>query len=108
MHKENAMIRGWRGIAALMKASPTVIYDIGMSGMVTRPMGRAELRRYLDASMDVRDQRAWGEQLICRSQFYQVTANGDELVLRARGDANFMKKQKRFENCGRVCGQFIL
>lgn len=31
-----------------MKASPTVIYDIGMSGMVTRPMGRAELRRYLD------------------------------------------------------------
>lgn len=42
-----------------MKASPTVIYDIGMSGMVTRPMGRAELRRYLDVSMDVRDQRAW-------------------------------------------------
>lgn len=32
-----------------MKASPTVIYDIGMSGMVTRPMGRTELRRYLDA-----------------------------------------------------------
>lgn len=43
-----------------MKVSPTVIYDIGMSGMVTRPMGRAELRRYLDVSMDVRDQRAWG------------------------------------------------
>lgn len=43
-----------------MKASPTVIYDIGMSGMVTRPMGRAELRRYLDVSMDVRDQRAGG------------------------------------------------
>lgn len=43
-----------------MKASPTVIYDIGMSGMVTRPMGRAELRRYLDVSMDMRDQRAWG------------------------------------------------
>lgn len=32
-----------------MKASPTVIYDIGMGGMVTRPMGRAELPRYLDA-----------------------------------------------------------
>lgn len=32
-----------------MKASPTVIYDIGMSGMVTRPMGTAEFRGYLDA-----------------------------------------------------------
>lgn len=71
-----------------MKASPTVIYDIGMSGMVTRPMGRAMLRRYLDVSMDVRDQRAWGwggVQLICRSQFYQVTANGDELELKGQG-----------------------
>lgn len=29
-------------------------------------------------------------------------------MLRARGDANFMKNQKRFENCGRVRGQFIL
>lgn len=29
-----------------MKASPTVIYDIGMGGMVTRPMGGADLRRY--------------------------------------------------------------
>lgn len=35
-----------------MKASPTVIYDIGMSGMVTRPMGRAEFQRYLDVDMD--------------------------------------------------------
>lgn len=86
--KKMLWLGGWRGIAALMKASPTVIYDIGMSGMVTRPMGRAELRRYLDVSMDVRDQRAWeegGAQLICRSQFYQVTANGDELVLKGQG-----------------------
>lgn len=59
--KKMLWLGGWRGIAALMKASPTVIYDIGMSGMVTRPMGRAELRRYLDVSMDVRDQRAWEE-----------------------------------------------
>lgn len=57
--KKMLWLGGWRGIAALMKASPTVIYDIGMSGMVTRPMGRAELRRYLDVSMDMRDQRAW-------------------------------------------------
>lgn len=27
-----------------MKASPTVIYDIGMGGMVTRPVGCADLR----------------------------------------------------------------
>lgn len=62
--------------------------------------------------MDVRDEstgEGWGgahPQLICRSQFYWVAANGDEVVLRARGDANFMKNPKRFENCGRVRGQF--
>lgn len=29
-----------------MKASPTVIYNIGMGGMVNRPMGWADVQRY--------------------------------------------------------------
>lgn len=66
-----------------MKASPTVIYDIGMSGIVTRPMGRPELRRYLNARYLYGCERGEGRgnaypQLICRSQFYWVAANGDE------------------------------
>lgn len=44
--KKMPWLEGWRGIAALMKASPTVIYDIGMGGMVTVPVGWADLRRY--------------------------------------------------------------
>lgn len=72
-------LEGWRGIAALMKASPTVIYDIGMGGMVTGPVGGADLRRYgcgiADAVYLYGRERWEGRgsahpQLICRSQFY--------------------------------------
>lgn len=45
-----------------MKASPTVIYNIGMGGMVTRPMGCADLQRYgCEIFVWMREMRGSGE-----------------------------------------------
>lgn len=69
----------WRGLAALMKPSPTVIYDIGMCAMVTMPVGWVDLQRngceVVHAACLFEWERWEGQgnaypQLISRSQFY--------------------------------------